>query len=958
VIALPAGAQETRGNISGTVKDSTGVIPGATVVITSTDTGAKQELVSNSSGYFEAPLMQPGTYSISVEMAGFKKLVRPGLVLGVGQQINVPLTLELGTISETITVTGEAPLLDTSSVSSAQTFDTRMVEGLPMISNMPIMLTRFAQGVNPATNQSLVSQGFVDGTTTAAGSAVGGVGSNNYSIDGAANSSTSRRIATSPNSDMIDEMRVESSNFDASIGHGTGLQISMMTKAGANTLRGTGNYSYWTNKLNALNPNQKATFTASGKKLYDGGRDHNTAWTLGGPVVIPGIVDGRNKLFFFANYSYVNDYIPGKNQGTSTIPASDAELNGDFSDLLKLPNSAQYQIYDPLTVRPDPARAGHFIRDPFPGNIIPKDRIVNPLFNLYKQMLPKPNKNFVQDGTTPSGNYYRGGEPDIPKSTLIAGRVDYNVSNSDRIFIRGSKNTFIEGVGDWTYEVPEFAGLHSIDRSRPQWNMVGNWTHTSGTTVIDTQFAGNHFFQGDLLERLHQYKPSDMGMPAYLDALCQAQNNCMLPAVVLGTGNSTYQGISQGASSFDRARNYQATVNLTKIKSSHTLRGGVDARLAQRLRSAGGNPSGQLTFTNEFTRQADDTALLTPSFLGTTMAAFMLGIPSTTTATIQQSFSYRNHYLGGYGQDSWRLGDNLTLNMGLRYEWEDGIVEDNNANIVDFDPTAKLAISDAAEAAYGRAPLAQLAPADFHVRGGSVYADAPGQDGRTWKPQSMWMPRVSMAYKLGDRTVLKAGYGLFYDTLNATDYTGITTGFNSTTTNTNSTDFGRTFTLGNPYAGISGLADPFPVRSDGTRFIQPFGSTLGVNAIAGLGANYNAQNQNHEHTRQQRWRVGVQRELLKNLSVEVAYDGSFADRGEITIRQDYLPQQYWIPGSLNVRDTAAQNALTANVTNPYLLANFASLQTSNPALYQKMSTAAFFTSPTVQANPCCGRSRR
>ena len=132
-----------------------------------------------------------------------------------------------------------------------------MVEGLPMISNMPIMLTRFAQGVNPSTSQSLVSQGFVDGTTQAAGSAVGGVGSNNYSIDGATNGSSGRRIAASPNSDMIEEMRVESSNFDASIGHGTGLQIAMMTRAGANQYRGTANYRYWTNKFNELNPNQK-----------------------------------------------------------------------------------------------------------------------------------------------------------------------------------------------------------------------------------------------------------------------------------------------------------------------------------------------------------------------------------------------------------------------------------------------------------------------------------------------------------------------------------------------------------------------------------------------------------------------------------------------------------------------------------------------------------------------------
>src|SRR5688572_19352450 len=688
-VALPAAAQETRGNIAGTVKDSTGVIPGATVIILNTDTGSKQELVTNSTGYFEAPLMQPGNYEISVEMAGFKRVTQRGVVLAVAQQMNIPFVLEVGAISENITVTGEAPLLDTSSVSSAQTFDTRMVESLPMLSNMPIMLTRFAAGVNPNPSQSLVSQGFVDGTTSAAGESFGGVGSNTYSIDGAANNSTSRRIATSPNSDMVEEMRVESSNFDASIGHGTGLQISMTTKAGANQYRGTGNYQYWTNKFNNLNPSQKATFTDSGKALYDKGRSHNTAWTLGGPIK-------QNQIFFFANYSYVNDFIPGKNQGTSTIPANEAHLRGDFSDLLLLPNPAQYQIYDPLTVRRDPNNPNRFIRDPFANNIIPANRIVNPLYDLYKRMVPKPNQNFVEQGQNPLNNYYRGGEPDIPKSTLVAARVDYNVNNNNRIFVRGSKNTFIEGVGDWTYEVPEFAGLHSIDRSRPQWNMIGNWTHTTGTMVIDTQIAANKFTQGDLLERLHEFKPSDMGLPTYLDEHCAAQQNCMLPSVDF-TGDNNYQDISNSASSFDRARNLQGTVNVTKVTSNHTLRGGIDVRQAQRFRSAGGNPSSQLRFSNEFTRQASDEAQLTPSNLGLQMAAFMLGIPSAAEVTIQRPFSYRNQYLGTYAQDSWRATENLTVNLGLRIEWENGPKEDSNAMVTDFDPDAKLAISDAAE---------------------------------------------------------------------------------------------------------------------------------------------------------------------------------------------------------------------------------------------------------------------
>ena len=196
---------------------------------------------------------------------------------------------------------------------------------------------------------------------------------------------------------------------------------------------------------------------------------------------------------------------------------------------------------------------------------------------------------------------------------------------------------------------------------------------------------------------------------------------------------------------------------------------------------------------------------------------------------------------------------------------------------------------------------------------------------------------------------MKAGYGIYYDTLNAADYNQNNIGYSATTTNTNSTDFGRTFILGNPYTGQLGYADPFPLRADGTRFDEPTDASLGVNTIAGT-TNYTIQNQGHRHARQQRWRLGVQRQLARNLAIEVAYDGAYSDQVELGIRQDYLPQQYWIPGSLNARDTAAQAVLTANVTSPYAISNFAALRTTDPVLYQRMAANGFFTATTVQRN--------
>jgi hypothetical protein len=972
---LPAQAQETRGNINGIVEDADGVVPGAMVRVTNTDTGQTQPLITNNRGYFEAILLNPGNYGVRVELQGFKTLSQTGISLAVGQTVSLTLKLEVGQLTEQIVVTAESPLIDATTVSSGQNFDRRMVEALPMFSNMPIMLARFTPGVAPAEAEvQNIFQGYMEGTTAASGGQVGtGSGfdnrntGNNYTIDGAMNNGFGRRIASSPNADQIEEVRIETSNFDASQGHGTGLTVSMMTRGGTNRLRGSGNYTHWNNRLNSPNLQQKVAFNRDPRQedAWRSGRSHIGAFTLGGPVVIPKIVNGRDKLFFFANYSVSNDSAPGRLAGTSTVPANRKHLEGDFSDLLLLPSGAgattpaghhQYQIFDPLTTRPDPLRPGRVIRDPFPGNIIPRDRFMNPdgsfknpAFGLYQRMVPAPNQNFLSPIQQPTNNYYRAAEPDQPHNKQASIRVDYNHSDSSRFFVRANGNRFLESsLVDWTYDSPdpEFVGLHDVARARYSWSVTGTWTKVaSQSTVIDTQISSNRAYQRDTRKNLVNYSPTSIGLPAYLDEYCQARFECILPQVNFANPGfvTNYQDFGGTVDRGIQVTTYQGQSNLTSTRGSHTWRGGVDTQWAQRTAQDGAGNMGTFNYDNTYTRAADTTNVFPAQQIGLSLAAFMLGMPTSVSIADDSGFDVRNNYVGTFVQDTWRLTRNLTVNLGLRFEYENGIKETNNRALLWFDPDAAVSIASIAEAAYAANPIPGLPASQFKVRGGAVYADSDGRGERSWKPEALWMPRASFGYRLGDKMAVKGGYGMYYDTLNARDWTPNLEGFNITTTNPLSNDFGRTFLLGDPRNGVLPLADPFPVKSTGSRYEDILGDALGLDTM--LGREFQAENPNREHSRVQRWRLSWQREIGSRTAIEVAYSGSYADRQGIEIRQDYLPEQYW--SGANSRDVSANNFLTQNVPNPFNIANYASLQTTNPLLYQRLQGSTVFTSTTI-----------
>ena len=262
LIAGGAAAQETRGTISGTVRDKDGVLPGATVKITNTGTNVSQQLVTNGSGYFEAPLLIAGAYEVSVEIAELQERSgRPAFSSRSANPFRSPSPSRSATSSERVDVVASAVILDTNAVSSGLTFENRLITELPTFSSMPMLLIRNVSGVAASAAPQFATQGFVGGPSTQAGP-IGGVGGTEYTIDGATNAGNDRNVATSPNSDMLQEMRIETSNFDASVGHGTGLGVAMMTKAGTNRLSGSAGYQTWTSRLNGANHFQKPILDA------------------------------------------------------------------------------------------------------------------------------------------------------------------------------------------------------------------------------------------------------------------------------------------------------------------------------------------------------------------------------------------------------------------------------------------------------------------------------------------------------------------------------------------------------------------------------------------------------------------------------------------------------------------------------------------------------------------------
>src|SRR3954465_1123940 len=376
-------AQDTRGSILGRVTDATGSnIAGADVHVSNVATGVSVTAKTNDSGNYNVPYLTPGMYTVTAELAGFKKFVRDNVQVRVNDAVEVNMSLTVGDAAESVEATAETPLLSTAEASLGQVVDERRVMELPIFSGNAMEFTLLAPGTVNGTDMRLRKAAFNNAPSqfSTDGS---GLFNNEFNIDGITNTfsdSVNVRVAFSPPQASIQEFKVQTSSFDASSGHTMGSVVNINSKGGSSGFHGSP--WWWLRPSDLDSPTIFQNRSAQpGQRKIAVYQDNRYGLSGGAPIVIPKIYNGKNRTFWQFTWEANKFGDPNVGTNTSTVPRA-AWRNGDLSDLLKL--GPTYQIYDPATIKA--AANGTFTRDPFPGNIIPTSRldpVGKAIMNLY-----------------------------------------------------------------------------------------------------------------------------------------------------------------------------------------------------------------------------------------------------------------------------------------------------------------------------------------------------------------------------------------------------------------------------------------------------------------------------------------------------------------------------------------------------------------------------------------------
>jgi Carboxypeptidase regulatory-like domain len=881
-ICAAAWSQEFRATITGRVVDAqNAAVVNTKITATQIATGAKSETDSGADGTYTIPFLPPGTYRIEAQSPGFKHYVRGGLEVSTGERLGLDIHLELGQITETVNVTAEAPLLETATATTGQVIRSSQVENMPMNGRTPLVLAQLAMGVVPASDPRF-NRPFDNAGPS--GFSMGGAPAqqNELLVDGAPDTTKNLRVAYNPPVDAVAEVRVHAFEVDAAYGHTGGGTANVVLKSGTNSLHGS---AYEFNQVSAL----AATpfFTNKAGQVKPVTRFNQWGLTAGGPLWIPKVFNGKNKVFWFFGWEGIKDSFP--EPITTTVPTQ-AERSGDLSALLKV--GGNYQIYDPFSAVKQGSRIS---RSPISNNIITKDKI-SPIATAYFQFYPLPN----QPGDADGHNNYLSNSVRSDTFNGEIGRLDFNISDRDKLFWNFRHNDRIENRNNRFFNIATGNFLGRVN----QGTMLDEVHTFNATTVMNVRLNWTRFIESNS-KPSEGFNATKLGLPAYVTA---ASPKLVLPIVDIGGGFNQLGDNGGDVTPFDI---FQIFGDVVKIAGKHSLKMGADVRELRESSASYGNSQGSYQFRTDWTRGPLDNSTSAP--LGQDLAAFLLGLPTGGSFDLNAFRTNQAKYYAVFVQDDWRIKSNLTLNLGIRFEQDLATTERFNRSVNGFDLTTANPIAGAAmaayAAAYAKAPNPDLLPpSQFKVPGGLLFADSNNPS--LYHTQShIFSPRFGFAWtpaKLGNKTVIRGGFGVFMFPIG-------TAGVNQQGFSQSSSVVASLDSFLTPNAT---LANPFP---DGIQ--RPTGSSQGLATF--LGKDVTFFNTNVLNPYSMRWELSVQRELPGSAVLEVAYIGNHAvhlglgstarDTGDSQL--NYVPGQYL--STSPTRDNNTINRLTALVTNPF-----------------------------------------
>ncbi|MFO0363488.1 MAG: TonB-dependent receptor domain-containing protein, partial [Acidobacteriota bacterium] len=856
------------------VLDGSGaLISGATVKAVNAGTNETSTVTTDSSGVYSIPFLRPGQYTVTATQAGFKTAVRSNITLAISQVAGIDITMEVGQLTDSITVEANAAVLETQTASRSSVIDTKTIADLPLNARNPFMLGATQAGVT--FRGAAIWQRPFDNGAIAEWSINGGQQSRNeFLMDGAPNNAQlgGNNIAYVPVVDAVQEFAIQTNSYDAAYGRTGGGVVNVILKSGGAQHHGSAFEFLRRAPLNANSFQNNARGRTNGVENAPrpNGNMDQYGVQVDGPIFFPKLLKKESpvKLFYMGAYEGYREGTPNPLRNSFAQPEM---RTGDFSRMTQ-PNGQPIRIFDPLNSTLD--ASGNPIRMQFPNNQIPASRI-DPVARRVMAFMPTPNNiepgqrysttNFILPTYVNQDDFYN----------LIL-KFDWNFGDKHRSFIRHASNDRTEErCSNGICAGPGMDGQQPFQRINDAY--VLDWVSTiNPTTVLNVRASYNRFIEKGFGRDNDKFDLTSLGLPSSL------VNQLPSPAYFGRWNLNGYSPLGRGQG-INITNNYSITGSLTKNVRSHTLKGGVDLRRIHFITQNSGNIL-EFTFSDQWTRRNWNQA---EADSGDSFASFLLGMPGgfggDRTVGGQQFFPlypfYQNWYTALYFQDDWKVSRKLTLNLGLRYDINAPASEKYNRINRGFDPAAS-----------------SLTVPGLNLRGGLQFAGVGSNAANSGDLyRNTWQPRIGVAYQLTDRLVLRGGFGRYY--MNPSNNNLRSLGFETNTPVVASLDDGRT-----PIAGL--LANPLP-----NGFARPAGAGLGSATF--VGRDFNHWTPNFKLPGIDQFSLGFQYQVNTRSVLDVSYIGSRTRNHETEIARN-------IPSAAFMRQCDALQGGIPNFCNDQL----------------------------------------